>query len=79
MPNWKRLTSTSGAKLVINMDAIAYIDSGVHGATLYFMVPSTVSKLVSVSVKEKPDDILAAKPATSNPAVPANPNPESTT
>jgi len=26
--NWKRLTSTSSAKLDVNMDALAYIDRG---------------------------------------------------
>ena len=29
--NWKRLTSTSSAKLDVNMDALAYIDRGAHG------------------------------------------------
>jgi hypothetical protein len=62
MSSWKRLTSTSGGKVDVNLDALAYIDAVVHG---------------SLTVKESPDAVHAAP--SPRPAVPTNPNPESTT
>jgi hypothetical protein len=64
---WKRLTSTSIGNVDINLDHVAYIDRGAHGATIYFAVPGAVGKLVSLSVKESPDGIHAAP-------TPAGPN-----
>jgi hypothetical protein len=65
MSNWKRLTSTSGAKIDINLDAVAYLYPGQHGCTVYFAVTDASGKLVSLSVKETMDGIhAAASPGT---------------
>jgi hypothetical protein len=61
MPNWKRFTSTSGAKIDVNLDAVAYLDPAPHGATVHFAVPGAGdSKPFNLSVRESPDGIHAA-------------------
>jgi hypothetical protein len=57
MADWKRLTSTTGAPVDVNMNTVAYISPEQHGATIYFAVPDQHGKLCSLTVKEKPDDV----------------------
>ncbi len=60
MADWKKLTSTSGAKLDVNMNAVAYISSAAHGATLHFALCDDYGKLVALTVKETIDAICRA-------------------
>lgn len=59
MPNFKRLTSTSATLLDVNLDAVAYLSRSAGITTIHFAVTGHDGKLLSVSVKEPPDTILA--------------------
>jgi hypothetical protein len=72
MPTWKRLTSTSGSKIDVNMDATAYISPGQHGSTVYFLVADAGGKLVSLSIKETMDGVHAAMSPSAGSAEPAH-------
>jgi hypothetical protein len=64
MSNFKRLTSTSNAKIIaVNMDAVAYIHPAQHGSTIYFVGASADGKLANIPVKESIADIGAVSSA----------------
>jgi hypothetical protein len=60
MSNWKRLTSTTGARIDVNMDAVAYLYPSAGLTTVQFMVADAHGKMLSISVKESPDRVHAA-------------------
>jgi hypothetical protein len=61
---WKRLTSTTGAQIDVNMDTVAYLHPAQQGATttIYFTAAGSDGKLSNISVKGSIDHVHAAPP-----------------
>ena len=64
---FKRLTSTSGSAIDINMNSVAYIYRGRDHSTVYFAVTNADGKLLGLGVKETLDEIAAASPGSPPP------------
>ena len=75
--NWKRLTSTTGAQIDVNLDVVAYLYPSKEHTTVYFAVGDH-NKLFSIGVKESLDGIhaAAAPSLVIAPAAPATDNHE---
>jgi hypothetical protein len=70
MSNWKRLTSTTGTQIDINLDAVPYLHpSTSKGFTTVYFTVGDHGKLFGIGVKESLDGIHGAGAgASSQPA-----------
>jgi hypothetical protein len=57
---WKRLTSTTGDKVDINLNNVCYIDRGQDYTSIFFTVADQHGTMCSIRVREPPDGIHAA-------------------
>jgi hypothetical protein len=61
MAHWKRLTSTDGGQIDVNMDAVAYLQEFKDHTAIHFVGGlSAEGKATIVGVREKPDTIHLA-------------------
>jgi hypothetical protein len=61
MAHWKRLTSTDGGQIDVNMDAVAYLQEFKDHTAIHF-VGGLSAEGKAIGVREKPDTIHLANP-----------------